>query len=101
MSNYLFGHSTPVFEESYQTYRMKNNVVSDRFKLLGGDLNDPVFPRMRDVTLSRDPGAPINLTDEEEAEFWELEDFRDLQDQISAASKTEAIGLRVKLNHYH
>ncbi len=97
MRNYVLSHTSAVFESSYQPLRARSNLMFLAFRNGAGTVNDLLFDRLRDVSLSRDEDAPVMLSVCEESEFEQCRDMTDLRAKLAAAPTKEKAALRRKL----
>ncbi|KAI0399579.1 hypothetical protein F4802DRAFT_602834 [Xylaria palmicola] len=58
------GHSFDVYENNYMTKRVRVNLAYCRLKDLAGS-SELLFEIVRDVSLQTDPGAPIDLNEDQ------------------------------------
>lgn len=77
LRNYIISQTTAVFEKSYQTEHIRDNLTALTFKKVKKDCR--FFERLRDVSLTADPNAPIYPTDEQLKMIEGREDLMALQ----------------------
>ncbi|KAI0190543.1 hypothetical protein F4808DRAFT_465646 [Astrocystis sublimbata] len=58
LRNYVLSHTTHVFESSYQSFRVRADLMQLAFKTNAGD-HGQLFTRLCDVSLGRDTNAPV------------------------------------------
>ncbi|KAK8035693.1 hypothetical protein PG991_001766 [Apiospora marii] len=99
MRNYVMSHTTNVFESNYQTSRSRAQLMKLAFGAEAGN-HDPLFQRLNDISLSRDPGAPTEVTADEKQVFEERQDVRAQRSELRAArDRTTKHAIRNKLNY--
>lgn len=60
MRNFVASHTTDIFENNYQTERVREDLTSKRFRAYaGGTANEPLFKVYRDLSMQNEPLAPI------------------------------------------
>ncbi|KAI3328240.1 hypothetical protein F4824DRAFT_506790 [Ustulina deusta] len=97
LRNYILSHTTHVFESSYQSFRVRADLTQLAFKANAGD-HSQLFTRLCDVSLGRDPNAPVNISPEEELQFENRKGIIKLRNAIKTTTDTkERAGLRTKL----
>lgn len=82
--NSILSHSTPVFQDRYQTSRLRDDLMKLAFGRMAGD-NDDLFQNLRNISLSRDSGAPIYLSKEELQTFEGRSDLTSQRKSLKAA----------------
>ncbi|RYO80969.1 hypothetical protein DL762_007375 [Monosporascus cannonballus] len=99
LRNYILSHTTGVFESSYQSHRVRANLMSLAFgKDAGRD--DKLFAMLRDMSVSRDANAPVDITMDEHREFEKRNDVGGLRYEIATAKNgNERTKLRAKLHN--
>ncbi|RYP01717.1 hypothetical protein DL764_006110 [Monosporascus ibericus] len=99
LRNYILSHTTGVFESSYQSHRVRANLMSLAFgKDAGRD--DKLFAMLRDMSVSRDANAPVDITMDEHREFEQRKDVSGLRHEIATvANGNERTKLRAKLHN--
>ncbi|KAI0804888.1 hypothetical protein GGR55DRAFT_304735 [Xylaria sp. FL0064] len=99
LRNYVLSHTTHVFESSYQSFRVRADLMQLAFKADAGD-HSQLFARLCDVSLGRDANAPVNISPEEELEFEERKDVIGLRNTIRTTTDSkERTRLRTNLKN--
>ncbi|KAJ3573686.1 hypothetical protein NPX13_g4609 [Xylaria arbuscula] len=99
LRNYVLSHTTHVFESSYQSFRVRADLMQLAFKADAGD-HSQLFARLCDVSLGRDANAPVNISPEEELEFEERKDVIGLRNAIRTTTDSkERTRLRTNLKN--
>ncbi|TGJ78353.1 hypothetical protein E0Z10_g10409 [Xylaria hypoxylon] len=99
LRNYVLSHTTHVFESSYQSFRVRADLMQLAFKADAGD-HSQLFARLCDVSLGRDTNAPANISPEEELQFGERKDITVLRNAIKKTTDPkEQARLRTNLNN--
>jgi hypothetical protein len=100
--NYVLSNTTQVFQASYQTHRVREDLLRLAFGPMAGR-NDSLFQNLRNISLGRDADAPIDPSKEDLQEFEKRKDVRDLRASIEAAQrcghKKEVNKIRHKLDN--
>jgi hypothetical protein len=78
-------HTGHVFETQYQTSRIRGDLMQAAFGQRTGSDDGPLFMLMRNMSLSRDQNAPIDLTESELAEFDRRQDATTLREAMAEA----------------
>lgn len=76
------GHSGPVFENDYQTAIVRANLAAIAFGPKAVHRDEMLFNDLRNITLTRDEGAPIKVSEVQIAKFRERKDIAKLRDKI-------------------
>lgn len=59
LRNFVAGHTTEIFENNYQTQRVREDLTRKRFgACAGGAANEPLFKVLRDLSLQERPAGP-------------------------------------------
>jgi hypothetical protein len=78
-----YAHTSGVFESSYQTRRIREDLMRLAFGHMAGE-NDALFLSLRNISLGKDPDAPIDPTEEDLLGFdWRI-DVADIRADIEA-----------------
>jgi hypothetical protein len=78
-------HTNNVFESQYQTSRIREDLIQAAFGQRTGSDNGPLFALLRNISLSRDSNAPIDIALTEWAEFEAREDATTLRTAMTEA----------------
>lgn len=89
-------HTTSVFENSYQTARFRDDLHSLAFGT-SAEASTATFKSLCNTSLTRDPSAPISLTEGEMAHWETRRDVTQLRALISEAEGREKQKLQSKL----
>lgn len=84
--NFVLSNSTPVFQGSYQTSRLRDNLMKLAFGPMAGR-NDNLFQSLRNMSLTRDSGAPIYPSKEDLQGFEGRNDVKGCRAYLEAAKK--------------
>ncbi|KAK3302866.1 uncharacterized protein B0T15DRAFT_559287 [Chaetomium strumarium] len=76
------GHSGPIFENDYQTAVVRTNLAAIAFGPKAVRRDETLFNDLRNMTLTRDEGAPIKVSEAQIAKFRERRDIAKLCDEI-------------------
>jgi hypothetical protein len=100
MRNYVISHSTKVFEMSYQSFRTRAQLMQLAFGAEAGNHNR-LFSRLNDISLTRDPGAPVEIAEAQKREFEKRNDTCGLRCDIEAeVDKKSKSRLRNQLTNH-
>ncbi|KAK4110185.1 hypothetical protein N656DRAFT_303872 [Canariomyces notabilis] len=89
------GHSGPVFENDYQTAVVRANLAAIAFGPKAVRRDETLFNDLRSMTLTRDEGAPIKVSEAQIAKFRERKDIAKIRDEIQhTTDKLEKSRLR-------
>lgn len=86
MRNYVLSNTTGVFEGSYQPKRVREDLTRLAFGPRAGH-NDSLFRRLRNMSLSRDAGAPTEIGQEDLQKFEQRNDVKALRASLETASR--------------
>ena len=90
MRNFVASHTTDIFENNYQTERVREDLTSKRFgAYAGGTANEPLFKVYRDLSMQNDPLAPIEASPEQKAT---IENRRDITARKAALDQAKLGG---------
>src|SRR6266516_500728 len=89
LRNYILSHTNTVFEKQYQTSRIREDLLQAAFGRRTGNDNGTLFTLLRNISLSRDLNAPIDLSPDEWAEFEGRVDATMLRAAIAAEARKE------------
>ncbi|KAL2015304.1 hypothetical protein VTK56DRAFT_5882 [Thermocarpiscus australiensis] len=99
LRNYVIGHSGPVFENDYQTAVVRANLAAIAFGPKAVRRDETLFNDLRNMTLTRDEGAPIKVSEAQIAKFRERRDIAKLRDEIQhTTDKLEKSRLRGQIS---
>ncbi|KAI6082452.1 hypothetical protein F4821DRAFT_247161 [Hypoxylon rubiginosum] len=99
LRNHILSHTTSVFESNYQTHRTRADLMSLAFGN-GTGRDEQLFAMLRDMSMSRDANAPVDITAEEYRRFEQRNDLTTLRYQIDNASDSkERSQFRSKVNY--
>ncbi|KAI1093468.1 hypothetical protein F5B19DRAFT_482691 [Rostrohypoxylon terebratum] len=99
LRNHILSHTTSVFESSYQSHHVRADLMSLAFGNQTGR-DELLFSTLRDMSMSRDANAPVNITVEECRKFEQRKDIKTFRHQITTASNSkERSRLRSKINY--
>ncbi|KAI1157749.1 hypothetical protein F5B18DRAFT_643736 [Nemania serpens] len=99
LRNYVLSHTTDVFESSYQSNHVRADLMNLAFGSEAGGSDDLLFAMLRNVSMTKDPGAPIYILPEEENAFKWRKDITGLYDAMRATTdKREKSRLGSKIN---
>jgi hypothetical protein len=91
-------HSGAVFEQKYQTSVVRPNLASIAFGPKAVRPDEDLFNDLRNMTQTRDEGAPISVSEEQIAKWEERMDVTELRAQIRASTdKSEKRRLRCRI----
>jgi hypothetical protein len=79
--NYVLSNTTEVFQSSYQTLHVREDLTKLAFGAMAGR-NDTLFQNLRSISLRRDADAPVDPSREDLLVFEERKDVRDLRVSI-------------------
>jgi hypothetical protein len=96
LRNYIISHTSGVFESSYQTRYIREDLTKLAFKYIARG-NDAIFRLLRNTSLSRDPGAPTDPTEKDLLKFEQRRDVSSLRAEIKV-EKSAGRGDRKSLN---
>lgn len=82
--SYILSHTTGVFERSYQPKRVREDLASLAFGAKAGR-NDELFGALRNMSLTRDAGAPIEVSVEDHQKLEERNDMKRLRAAVDIA----------------
>lgn len=85
LCNYILSHTGAVFESQYQTSRIRGDLMQAAFGQRTGSDNGPLFALLRNISLSCDQNAPVNLTLDDWAEFDGRNNATTLQEAMAEA----------------
>ncbi|KAK4233269.1 hypothetical protein C8A03DRAFT_19624 [Achaetomium macrosporum] len=82
------GHSTPVFENDYQTAVVRPNLaaIAVAFGPKAVRRDEALFNELRNMTLTRDEGSHISVSEEQIAKFHERNDIAGFRAEIQAST---------------
>ena len=86
LRNYVMSHSGAVFENDYQTGVVRANLHGLAFGPNAVRRDEELFSNLRNMTLTRDEGAPISVSKEEVAKFRERKDIAEFRAPIQAST---------------
>lgn len=86
LRNYILSNTTQVFQGSYQTKRVREDLMGLAFGSMAGR-NNALFQRLRNMSLQRDANAPIGPSEEDLREFEQRKDVCDLRGSLEAAKR--------------
>lgn len=98
LRNYVMGHTEAVFQSNYQTSVVRADLTTIAFgpKAVGRD--ETLFNQLRNMTLTRDEGAPTKVSEAQIAKFQERNDITKLRDEIQhTTDKLEKRRLRSQI----
>ncbi|KAI0388262.1 hypothetical protein F5Y17DRAFT_248639 [Xylariaceae sp. FL0594] len=99
LRNYVLSHTTHVFESSYQSFRVRADLMRLAFKADAGD-HSKLFARLCDVSLGKDTNAPVNISAEEKLQFETRNDITKLRHAIKMTNDLKERGrLRTNLKN--
>jgi len=91
-------HTGPVFEHKYQTAVVRPNLAAIAFGPKAVRQDEALFNELRNMSHTRDEGAPISVSKEQVAKFEERRDVTELRAQIRASTdKSEKNRLRSRI----
>jgi hypothetical protein len=97
MRNYVLSHTTSVFKSSYQIYRTRAHLMKLAFGTDARD-HDRLFNRLNDISFSKNPGAPMEITANEKRTFEKRKNVTKLCcDFAIERDKKKKLSLRNKL----
>jgi hypothetical protein len=86
LRNYVMNHSGAIFETDYQTGVVRPNLAALAFGPKAVRRDEPLFNDLRNMTLTRDEGAPISVSKEKIAEFLGRKDIARFRAEIQAST---------------
>jgi hypothetical protein len=86
LRNYVMNHSGAIFETDYQTGVVRPNLAALAFGPKAVRRDETLFNDLRNMTLTRDEGAPISVSKEKIAEFQGRKDIARFRAEIQAAT---------------
>ncbi|KAH6635841.1 hypothetical protein F5144DRAFT_159177 [Chaetomium tenue] len=99
LRNYVMSHTKGVFETKYMTARVRPNLARVAFGLKAVREDKALFNELRNMSQTRDDGAPISVPEAEIAKFKERRDVAELRAQIQASTdKPEKNKLRSQIS---
>ena len=102
MRNYVLSHTTQVFQTSYQTHLVREDLAEKAFKEKAG-CDDGLVDSCRNMTLNSDEEAPIDSTADELAGFEGRRDMIRFRTKAKAAQQLnepkKVRSLNAKANH--
>ncbi|KAK4207480.1 hypothetical protein QBC37DRAFT_380047 [Rhypophila decipiens] len=100
LRNYVMSHSGAIFEHDYQTGVLRPNLASLAFGPKAVSRDETLFNELRNMTLTRDEGAPISVSEEKIAKFQKRNDITELRAMIHASTnKSEKNRLNKQIKH--
>ncbi|KAI3331203.1 hypothetical protein F4824DRAFT_504220 [Ustulina deusta] len=100
LRNYVLSHTTNVFESSYQSHHVRADLMNLAFGSEDGGSDQLLFAMLRDVSMTKDSGAPISILPEEENAFKSRQDMTALHNSLRETSdRKERSQLRSKINN--
>jgi hypothetical protein len=85
LRNYVMNHSGAIFETDYQTGVVRPNLAALAFGPKAVRRDETLFNDLRNMTLTRDEGAPISVSKEKIAEFQERKDIARVRVTVSGS----------------
>jgi hypothetical protein len=85
LRNYIMSHTNNMFKSQYQTSRIREDLAQAAFGQRTGSDNGLLFAMLRNISLSRDSNAPIDIASTEWAEFEAREDATTLRKAMTEA----------------
>ncbi|KAL2137751.1 hypothetical protein VTI28DRAFT_8386 [Corynascus sepedonium] len=86
LRNYIMGHTGAVFENDYQTAVVRSNLAVIAFGPKAVRRDESLFNDLRNMTLSRDEGAPVWVPKEQIEKFHKRNDIAKFRAQIQAST---------------
>ncbi|KAM7189007.1 Protein of unknown function (DUF3435) domain containing protein [Rhypophila sp. PSN 637] len=100
LRNYIMSHSGAIFEHDYQTGVVRPNLASLAFGPKAVSRDETLFNELRNITLTRNEGAPISVSEEKIAKFQKRNDITQLRAMIHASTdKSEKNRLNKQIKH--
>lgn len=84
LRNYVMSHSGAIFETDYQTGVVRPNLAALAFGPQAVHRDDTLFSDLRNMSLTRDEGAPISVSKGQIAKFQERNDIAEFRAMIWA-----------------
>ncbi len=84
LRNYVLSNTTQVFQGSYRTKRVRDDLLELAFGPEATGRNDQLFQNLRNMSISRDAGAPIDPGIEDLQSFEERNGVRGLRTDLEA-----------------
>ncbi|KAI1085901.1 hypothetical protein F5B19DRAFT_264814 [Rostrohypoxylon terebratum] len=99
LRNHILSHTTSVFESSYQSHRVRADLMSLAFGNEAGR-DEQLFAMLRDMSMSRDANAPVDITAKEYRAFEQRSDVVMLRRSMdNATDSKERTRFRSKVNN--
>ncbi|KAI1424703.1 hypothetical protein F5Y12DRAFT_428331 [Xylaria sp. FL1777] len=100
LRNYILLHTTDVFESSYQFNHVRADFMNLAFGSEARGSNKLLFSMLRNVFMTKDPSAPINILPEEKDAFKSQQDITAIHDAMQATTdKKKRRSLGSKMNN--
>ncbi|KAM7182609.1 hypothetical protein V8F33_014175, partial [Rhypophila sp. PSN 637] len=100
LRNYIISHSGAIFEHDYQTGVVRPNLTSLAFEPKAVSRDKTLFNELRNITLTRDEGTPILVSEEKIAKFQKQNDVTELRTMIQAlTNRSEKDRLKKQIKH--
>lgn len=93
LRNWVMSHTNTMFEAQYQTSRLREDLLQAAFGQRTGCDNTHLFAFLRNMSISRDQNAPVDLAPDDWAGFNNRKDVIRLEDAMEKvqAAKDQAI----------
>ncbi|KAI1313157.1 hypothetical protein F5Y03DRAFT_406465 [Xylaria venustula] len=93
--NFVASHTPDMFENNYQTERVREDLTRKRFgPCAGGTANEPLFKVLRDLSMQSDPRAPTKASAEQKAI---IEQRRDMTARKVELEQARASGQKAEI----
>ncbi|KAM7203065.1 hypothetical protein V8F33_002413 [Rhypophila sp. PSN 637] len=86
LRNYIISHSGVIFENDYQTGVVRPNLALLAFGPKAVNRDETLFSDLRNMSLTRDEGAPISVLEEQIVKFRERNDIAQFRGMIQAST---------------
>ncbi|KAK4129016.1 hypothetical protein N657DRAFT_50085 [Parathielavia appendiculata] len=86
LRNYVMSHSGAIFENDYQTGVVRPNLAALAYGPKAVRRDETLFNDLRNMSLTRDEGAPISVSKEQISKFRERRDIAKFRDEIQAST---------------
>lgn len=100
--NFVLSHTTQVFQTSYQTHLVRENLAEKAFNEKAGS-DGGLVSAMRNMTLNKDANAPIDPTVDNLAAFEKRKDMTEFRAEVKAAQQVndtkKARSVNAKADH--
>ncbi|KAM7209967.1 hypothetical protein V8F06_014645, partial [Rhypophila decipiens] len=86
LRNNIMSHSRAIFENDYQTGVVRPNLASLAFGPKAVSRDETLFSELRNMSLTRDEGAPNSVSEEQISKFRKRNDIAEFRAMIMAST---------------